>query len=53
MLLLIIGLHNYTRVDFRFNHDPELSAICTELWELDENRLRPGIDYRIDLQGCM
>lgn len=37
------------RGDFRPNS--ELSQICTELWELDENRLKPGVDYQIDLQG--
>lgn len=31
--------------------DPELSKICNELWKLDENRLRPGKDYVINLQG--
>ena len=34
-----------------FNPDRELSKVCTELWELDENRLVPGRDYQIDLQG--
>ena len=28
----------------------DLSAACTRLWELDENRLIPGLDYAIDLQ---
>ncbi|XP_056587789.1 uridylate-specific endoribonuclease B [Triplophysa dalaica] len=29
----------------------ELSAMIQELWDNDINRLRPGIDYRISLQG--
>ena len=37
--------------DKGFSADRELSAIYTELWELDENRLTPGKHYRIDLQG--
>ncbi|XP_062868082.1 uridylate-specific endoribonuclease B [Trichomycterus rosablanca] len=31
--------------------DPELSAMVQELWDNDINRLRPGTDYRISLQG--
>lgn len=34
-----------------FSADRELSGICTELWKLDENRLKPGVDYQINLQG--
>ena len=34
-----------------FSADRELSKICTELWRLDENRLNPGVDYQINLQG--
>ena len=34
-----------------FSADRELSAIYTELWKLDENRLTPGKHYRINLQG--
>ena len=34
-----------------FSADRELSRVCTRLWELDENRLTPGKDYQIDLQG--
>ena len=34
-----------------FKPDLELSKICTELWEADGNRLTPGKDYQIDLQG--
>ncbi len=34
-----------------FTPQEELSRICTELWDLDENRLTPGSDYAIDLQG--
>lgn len=33
-----------------FNPDPELSEICNKLWDLDENRLIPDEDYKIDLQ---
>eukprot|EP00118_Oscarella_pearsei_P024753 m.306723 g.306723 ORF g.306723 m.306723 type:complete len:280 (+) comp41532_c0_seq1:1357-2196(+) len=29
----------------------ELSGICTRLWSMDENRLEPGEDYAINLQG--
>lgn len=39
------------RGDRRFSADKELSAIYTELWELDVNRLTPGKHYRINLQG--
>ncbi|XP_076835659.1 uridylate-specific endoribonuclease B [Brachyhypopomus gauderio] len=31
--------------------DRELSTIAQELWDNDVNRLRPGTDYRIALQG--
>ncbi|XP_072529183.1 uridylate-specific endoribonuclease C [Salminus brasiliensis] len=31
--------------------DQELSAILNELWKLDVNRLKPGKDYTINLQG--
>ncbi|PWS21745.1 hypothetical protein DKP78_21985, partial [Enterococcus faecium] len=31
--------------------DQELSNILNELWNLDTNRLSPGTDYTIDLQG--
>lgn len=34
-----------------FSADSELSRICTELWKLDDNRLKPGEDYQINLQG--
>lgn len=27
-----------------------LSAACSRIWELDENRLIPGVDYSLDLQ---
>ena len=37
--------------DRGFSANRELSAIYTELWELDENRLTPGKHYRINLQG--
>ena len=30
--------------------DSSLSLACTRLWELDVNRLVPGVDYEIDLQ---
>ncbi|XP_035283618.1 poly(U)-specific endoribonuclease-C-like isoform X2 [Anguilla anguilla] len=31
--------------------DQELSDIINELWKLDTNRLKPGTDYTISLQG--
>jgi len=31
--------------------DPELVDLCEKLWELDKNRLQPGVDYKLDLQG--
>ncbi|PFX18344.1 Poly(U)-specific endoribonuclease-B [Stylophora pistillata] len=34
-----------------FNPHPELSPLCQRLWDADENRLEPGIDYKIDPQG--
>lgn len=34
-----------------FNPDKELSVLCTKLWKHDKNRLTPGTDYSIDLQG--
>ncbi|XP_072018032.1 poly(U)-specific endoribonuclease-B-like [Amphiura filiformis] len=34
-----------------FKPDKDLSTICTKLWKLDTNRLVPGVDYSIDLQG--
>lgn len=34
-----------------FQPDEELSAIISDLWNADENRLQPGDDYEIDLQG--
>ena len=34
-----------------FEPNSELSKICTQLWEADENRLVPGRDYQINLQG--
>ena len=37
--------------DRAFSADPELSKIYTELWKLDENRLKPGEHYCINLQG--
>ena len=43
-----ISLHKMQR---SFNPDPELSKVCSELWGLDENRLTPGVDYAINLQG--
>ena len=33
-----------------FNPNPILTRIGQELWELDDNRLKPGEDYAIDLQ---
>lgn len=29
----------------------ELSKVCSELWDLDDNRLTPGVDYCINEQG--
>ena len=37
--------------DRGFSADRALSKIYTELWELDENRLKPGTHYCINLQG--
>lgn len=34
-----------------FNPDPILTRIGQELWDLDDNRLKPGEDYVIDLQA--
>ncbi|MED6262146.1 hypothetical protein ATANTOWER_015172 [Ataeniobius toweri] len=31
--------------------DRELSAMVQEIWDNDVNRLKPGKDYRISLQG--
>ena len=31
--------------------DPELTDLCERLWHLDKNRLQPGVDYKLDLQG--
>ena len=36
-----------------FNPNAQLSKLCTELWELDEQRLVIGKDVVIDLQGRM
>ncbi|XP_062510215.1 uridylate-specific endoribonuclease B-like [Corticium candelabrum] len=33
------------------DEDPELSRLFTQLWRLDKNRLTPGRDYEINLQG--
>ncbi|CAL1546588.1 unnamed protein product [Lymnaea stagnalis] len=35
----------------KFSEDAELSAIISKLWELDDNKCFPGVDYEIDLQG--
>ena len=35
----------------RFQPDEQLSAVCTSMWNADTNRLRPGVDYDLDLQG--
>ncbi|KAJ8261633.1 hypothetical protein GJAV_G00156520 [Gymnothorax javanicus] len=41
-----------TRLDASSVHvDQELSNIMNELWRLDTNRLKPGTDYNITLQG--
>jgi hypothetical protein len=39
------------RYHHEFDPNHELSKIFTELWRLDDNRLKPGTDYMIDLQG--
>ncbi|XP_039871656.1 poly(U)-specific endoribonuclease-C [Simochromis diagramma] len=31
--------------------DQDLTKVLNQLWHLDKNRLRPGTDYRISLQG--
>ena len=48
-IMASFGLRN--KGDRAFSADRELSRIYTELWKLDENRLKPGKHYRIDLQG--
>lgn len=49
--LLAFGV-TCTRLDASSVHvDQELSNIMNELWRLDANRLRPGTDYNITLQG--
>ena len=40
-----------TNVFRRFKPNEELSEIATKLWELDENRCEPGVDFELDLQG--
>lgn len=35
----------------RFDTHPELSALCNQMWDVDKNRLTPGVHYRIDPQG--
>ena len=34
-----------------FSPDLELSELCARLWAADVNRLEPGKDYSINLQG--
>lgn len=45
----------YNFIQYFFNHSfnphPELSSLCQRLWDADENRLEPGVDYEIDPQG--
>jgi len=41
----------YSHLCFSFVPDPEMSEICSKLWDLDVNRCEPGVDYDIDLQG--
>lgn len=31
--------------------DQDLIDVCEKLWDLDENRLEPDVDYELDLQG--
>ncbi|XP_051976422.1 uridylate-specific endoribonuclease C-like [Xyrauchen texanus] len=33
------------------NINKELSDVLNELWRLDVNRMKPGVDYKINLQG--
>ena len=41
----------FIAVSRSFNPDPVLTQIGQELWDLDDNRLKPGHDYAIDLQA--
>ena len=36
---------------FRFKPHKQASEIITKLWHADKNRLTPGVDYDLDLQG--
>ncbi|KAK6989699.1 poly(U)-specific endoribonuclease-A [Biomphalaria glabrata] len=36
-----------------FAEDAELSQIINKLWELDDNKCFPDVDYEIDLQGSV
>ncbi|KAM6970538.1 uridylate-specific endoribonuclease B [Aplochiton taeniatus] len=40
-----------TNENFPIESDKELSSIAQQLWDNDINRLQPGKDYRISLQG--
>ena len=31
--------------------DTELTDLCERLWDLDKNRLKPDVDYKLDMQG--
>lgn len=35
--------------NLKFNN--QLSEIFTRLWELDVNKCKPDVDYKLDLQG--
>ena len=35
----------------RFCADEELSEVLSKLWDLDDNKCYPGVEYEIDLQG--
>lgn len=35
--------------NLKFNH--QLSEVLTKLWDLDVNRCKPDVDYKLDLQG--
>ncbi|KAG5846173.1 hypothetical protein ANANG_G00147000 [Anguilla anguilla] len=51
-LLLLFFTLTCTRLDASSPVvDQELSDIINELWKLDTNRLKPGTDYTISLQG--
>ena len=44
---------NYTdfRVCFREEVTESLNELVARLWDMDDNKCEPGVDYDIDLQG--